>query len=99
MRKLILLLLSLILILSSCELFMDEPEMGDVYVISIGIDYKNNLDSKNNVYKTDDLDGTIPDAKEIFHTIMKISERAKQPWKGYLLLQEGVAYDPVTLGT
>jgi hypothetical protein len=42
MRKLILLLLSLILILSSCELYMDEPEMGDVYVISIGIDYKNN---------------------------------------------------------
>lgn len=98
MRKLILLLLSLILILSSCELFMDEPEMGDVYVISIGIDYKNNLDSKNNVYKTDDLDGTIPDAKEIFHTIMKISERAKQPWKGYLLLQEGADYDSETLG-
>ena len=93
MRKLILLMLGLILILSSCELYMDEPEMGDVYVISIGIDYKNNQSD------TDDLNGTIPDAKELFHTIMKISERAEQPWKGYLLLQEGDSHDPITLNS
>ena len=97
MRKLILLLLSLVLILASCELFTDEPVAGDVYVVSIGIDYKNNVDLKNNLYETDDLDGTIPDAKELFHTIRELSERAGQQWQGYLLLQEGSAFDSTTL--
>ncbi len=97
MRKLIPLLLSIVLILASCELFTDEPVAGDVYVVSIGIDYKNNVDSKNNLYETDDLDGTIPDAKELFHTIRELSERAGQQWQGYLLLQEGSAFDSTTL--
>lgn len=97
MRKLIPLLLSLLLLLSSCELFYDTPELGDVYVVSIGIDYKNNLTVTNTPYGKDDLNGTIHDAKEVFHTIRKISEHAQQAWKGYLLLQEGVSHDPITL--
>ncbi len=90
MKRGILLLLSAILILSSCELFYDEPGLGDVYVVSIGIDYQNNS-------AVNDLYGTVTDAKELFRAIKKIADKTQQDWKGYLLLQEGDAYDPTTL--
>ena len=85
MRKLILLLLSLILILSSCELFMDEPEMGDVYAIIVGLDYKNNADQKN-------LKGTLNDVDELHIVFGKMAEISNSDYFGYTFKQEGVPY-------
>ncbi|NLE16279.1 MAG: caspase family protein [Spirochaetales bacterium] len=87
MRKLILLLLSLILILSSCELFMDEPEMGDVYAIMVGLDYKNN--------SQDDLKGTLNDVDELHIVFGKIAEISNSDYFGYTFKQEGIAYTSV----
>lgn len=87
MRKLILLLLSLILILSSCELFMDEPEMGDVYAIMVGLDYKNN--------SQDDLKGTLNDVDELHIVFGKMAEISNSDYFGYTFKQEGIAYTSV----
>lgn len=85
MRKLILFMLSLILILSSCELFMDEPEMGDVYAIIVGLDYKNNADQKN-------LKGTLNDVDELHIVFGKMAEISNSDYFGYTFKQEGVPY-------
>lgn len=95
MRKLIPLLLSIVLLLSSCELFKEEPELGDVYVVSIGIDYSNEPnDPSSGVLR--DLSGTITDAKEMFTTLKAIAQRTKRTWHGFLLLQEGGAHTTAT---
>jgi hypothetical protein len=85
MRKLILFMLSLILILSSCELFLDEPEMGDVYAIMVGLDYKNNADQKN-------LKGTLNDVDELHIVFGKMAEISNSDYFGYTFKQEGVPY-------
>ena len=91
--KLILLLLISTLALSSCELFWDKPMEGDVYTVTIGIDYKN-----NDTYK-DDLDGTVPDARELFLTFDSVTSKSDRNWTGYLLVQEGDARDADTFNT
>lgn len=99
MRKLIPLLLSLLLLLSSCELFYDEAELGDVYVISIGIDYKNEPNDSNETGILPNLRGTVPDAKELFTVLKDITLRTGRNWHGYLLLQEGTDHSADTFST
>ncbi|MDD3457422.1 caspase family protein [Sphaerochaeta sp.] len=85
MRKLILLLLSIVLILASCELFTDEPAVGDVYAIMVGLDYKNNADQDN-------LKGTLNDVDELHIVFGKMAEKTDSDYFGYTFRQEGLAY-------
>ncbi len=67
----------------SCELFYeDTTTYGDVYVVSVGIDYANN----NNAYT---LYGTINDAKELQKAFKLVAEQANKTFFGYLMIQEG----------
>ncbi|MEA4859915.1 MAG: caspase family protein [Sphaerochaeta sp.] len=91
--KLILLLLITTLALSSCELFWEKPIEGDVYTVTIGIDYKNN-DNTN-----DNLAGTVTDARELFFTFDSVTSKSGRNWNGYLLVQEGDARDADTFNT
>ncbi|MFA6733015.1 MAG: caspase family protein, partial [Sphaerochaeta sp.] len=56
-------------------------------------DYKN-----NDTYK-DDLDGTVPDARELFLTFDSVTSKSDRNWTGYLLVQEGDARDADTFNT
>lgn len=88
MRKLIPLLLSLLLLLSSCELFYDEPELGDVYAIMVGLDYKNNSQK--------DLYGTINDVNELDIVLNSIAQRMDTSYFGYKFLQIGASFTSTT---
>lgn len=87
--KKILLLLTLLsfFMLTSCELFMEEPIQGKVYYVTVGIDYKNNGTAIANV--KNDLDGTIHDAQELYDALEIIIGKAKRESTGYTMIQEG----------
>jgi len=88
MKKLLLLLTLLSLLLfPSCELFTEEPTQGDVYYINVGIDYKNNDDSDDN------LNGTVPDAKELHEALGQVIAKANRTGFPYPMIQKE------TLGT
>lgn len=82
LSKLILLLLISTLALTSCELFWDKPIEGDVYAIMVALDYQNNSNLNN-------LDGTIPDAEELFYALTSVTAKADRQFHGYKFLQEG----------
>lgn len=86
MRKGILLLVALLLffLLSSCELFSQEPPVGTLYFINVGLDYENNLDPK-----ISKLTGPINDAKEISYALQNLASSTSRPSQGYLMIQEG----------
>lgn len=85
MKRIILLLLtiSFLFIITSCELFTDKPTQGDVYYINVGLDYENNGDSDDN------LSGTVPDAKELHETLRSVIAQANRTGTGYKMIQEG----------
>lgn len=82
----ILTLLSLLLIIS-CELSMEDPKAGDVHYINVGIDYKNN--GVTNIDVTDNLNGTVNDAKELFDALGAVIGKSKRKADGFLMVQEG----------
>ncbi|WP_320130740.1 caspase family protein [uncultured Sphaerochaeta sp.] len=83
-KHLVLLLLLSLLLLTSCELFTEEPAKGKVNYVVIGLDYKNDNSS------SDDLKGTLNDAKEMSTTLDALITKTDRP-KGtaYLMIQEG----------
>lgn len=79
------LLVIVIFLFLSCELFYkDTTSYGDVYVVSVGLDYKNNPISNINV-----LNGTLNDAYEQQKAWKLVAEQANRTFHGYLLTQEG----------
>ena len=82
----ILTLFSLLLIIS-CELSMEAPKAGDVHYINVGIDYKNN--GVTNIDVTDNLNGTVNDAKELFDALGAVIGKSKRKADGFLMVQEG----------
>jgi hypothetical protein len=82
----ILTLFSLLLIIS-CELAMEAPKAGDVHYINVGIDYKNN--GVTNIDVTDNLNGTVNDAKELFDALGAVIGKSKRKADGFLMVQEG----------
>lgn len=87
-------LVSILFIITSCELGTDEPMQGDVYYINVGIDYENNGSSIKNV--KDDLKGTVPDAKELHQALGSVIAKANRTGFGYKMIQEGPsAEDPL----
>ena len=82
----ILTLFSLLLIIS-CELSMEAPKAGDVHYINVGIDYKNN--GVTNIDVTDNLIGTVNDAKELFDALGAVIGKSKRKADGFLMVQEG----------
>jgi len=91
MRKLIPLLLSIVLILASCELFTDEPVAGDVYAIMVGLDYQNNSQR--------DLYGTINDANELDLAFKSVTQQTGKAYFGYKFLQIGSSFVSSTTHT
>ena len=85
MRRIIPLLFSIVLILSSCELFYDEPVAGDVYAILVGLDYQNNTSQDN-------LQGTLNDADELHIVLDSLAEQTDSDYFGYRFRQEGLSY-------
>jgi hypothetical protein len=84
MKKILLLLtLTSILFITSCELLLNEPIKGDVYYINVGLDYSNNPDP--NIAT---LYGTINDAKELHAALGAVITSAKRNPMDYLMLQE-----------
>jgi hypothetical protein len=71
---------------------MEQPKAGDVYVVSIGLDYQNNNSA-------DDLRGTLYDAREVFRALQLVTEKNGQTWHGYLLVQEGASSTQTTFNT
>ena len=79
------LLFALLLVFLSCELtYEDTTSFGDVYVVSVGIDYANNSDPE---IKT--LKGTINDATEQQKAWKLVADQANREFYGYLMTQEG----------
>ena len=79
------LLLVLMSLFLSCELFYkDATTYGDLYVVSVGIDYAN-----NNNANTKTLYGTINDARELQKAFKLVAEQANKSFFGYLMIQEG----------
>ncbi len=66
------------LLLSSCEIFMEEPQAGKVYAILVALDY----DGLNQ----NTLAGTLPDAKEQNKAFTALAGDEK--YEGYLFIQE-----------
>lgn len=64
--------ISLAIFLSSCELFVPEPENGTIRIISIGIDYSNYGGSN----KPSTLKGTVNDAKAISQAYLALAQAA-----------------------
>jgi|LSQX01.2.fsa_nt_gb uncharacterized caspase-like protein len=87
MKKiLILLTLTSLFFITSCELFMEEPKQGDVYYINVGIDYKNNGTTLDD--KEDDLKGTVNDARELHEAIKSIALKTGRTDHGFLMVQD-----------
>lgn len=81
-RVLILLTLLSLLLVTSCELFMDGPKQnGKIYTINIGLDYQN--------ASSDTLFGTILDAKELQKAFSAIAQEDGRVHESYLMIQEG----------
>jgi len=89
MRRIILLLLTVsLLFITSCELFTEEPTKGDVYYINVGLDYENNGIS------TDNLSGTVNDAKELYEALGEVINKTGRNKTGTLMVQEAKLVDP-----
>lgn len=86
MRRIIPLLFSIVLILSSCELFYDEPVAGDVYAILVGLDFMNNNKDLGN------LKGTLNDVDELHIVLDSLAEQTDSDYFGYRFRQEGLSY-------
>ncbi|MFA6680780.1 MAG: hypothetical protein WCS35_02010, partial [Sphaerochaeta sp.] len=90
MKKILMILtLFSLLLITSCELSMEDPKAGDVHYINVGIDYKNNgittIDVKDN------LNGTVNDAKELFKALGAVIGKSKRKADGFLMVQEGIS--------
>ncbi len=87
MKKLLMLLtLFSLLLITSCELFMDEPARnGTIYTVHIALDYQDS--SYNHLY------GTIPDAKELQRAFSKVAQRDGREHQSFLMIQEGETPD------
>jgi len=97
MKKiLILLTLTSLFFITSCELFMEEPKQGDVYYINVGLDYKNNGISKE--AEKDNLDGTVNDAKELHKTFKALMLETSRTGHGLLMVQDekNIPADPLS---
>lgn len=100
MKRLLLIFLSSLLFLSSCELFWDAPAVGKVYVVTIGADYQNDTyPNSSTLYTGDDLHGTVADAKELFQAFKQVTILANRTFQGYLLTQEGTSHTISTINT
>nr|WP_319472357.1 caspase family protein [uncultured Sphaerochaeta sp.] len=93
------LLLILLLLMASCELYYDQPvQSGKVRIVSIGITYENEPEEVADPEykdKLDDLPGTVYDARELSEALKQQAMRAG--WDSadievILLLQEGDDY-------
>ena len=86
MKKLLLLLtITSLLFITSCEFFIDEPIKGDVYYINVGIDYENNSDVNT-------LQGTVNDAEELHIALGSVIAKATRTGNGYRMIQKGSGY-------
>ena len=87
MKKILMILtLFSLLLIMSCELSMEDPKAGDVHYINVGIDYKNN--GVTNIDVTDNLNGTVNDAKELFDALGAVIGKSKRKADGFLMVQE-----------
>lgn len=87
MKKILILLTLLsLLLVTSCELFLDEPGQGDLYYINVALDYKNNTSN------TDNLGGTLNDAEELHQALGSITARVQRAGTGYRMIQKGSGY-------
>lgn len=84
--------------LLSCELFLEKPEKPTIHALVIGLDYKNNYYSDGStLYTSDDLEGTINDAKEIAAALYRRGEEMETDVRVTLMLQEGATLLPDTV--
>lgn len=86
-RMLILLTLLSLLLVTSCELFTEEPTQGDVYHINVALDYSNNPDPKIST-----LEGTVNDAEELYVALGSVSAKSKRTSTGYRMIQKGSGF-------
>ncbi|MCK9192147.1 MAG: hypothetical protein M0P10_11470, partial [Sphaerochaetaceae bacterium] len=101
MKKLELLILIFIIsftaILTSCELFMSEPE-GRIIMISIGLDYKypsNSSDSSKSKTSYNGLNGTLNDVRRAGAAMQALSEESGKDFYWIPLFQHDNVYDDV----
>ncbi len=84
-RMLILLTLLSLLLVTSCELFTEEPIKGDVYYINVALDYENNSNADN-------LKGTLNDAEELHLALGSVIAKSKRTGTGYRMIQKGSGF-------
>ncbi len=82
---LILLILVIITLSTSCDMLSPAQPDVDIYSLIIGLDYQNS--------DVNDLSGTINDAKEIAGTTYSIFSSSDIKYEGFLALQEGTERD------
>ncbi|MDY0288856.1 MAG: caspase family protein [Sphaerochaeta sp.] len=85
-RTLSFLMVAGLLLLASCELYLDEPRQGDVYHINVALDYENNSSAKDN------LGGTLNDAEELHLALGSVTAGAQRAGTGYRMIQKGSGY-------
>ena len=82
MKKISLICLLLIFLLTSCEFFYNQSPYK-INIITIGQDYK------NNIYSSDDLNGTLNDANDISDAFKDLSTNNNVDYDVYEFRQEG----------
>lgn len=99
MKKLLLLSLLLsLLLLTGCELFLDEPSKGNINYVVVGLDYENDTYANGTYYVANNLEGTLNDAKEMSSALDSlITKTGRTGGKTFLMLQEGTLHDATTI--
>ncbi len=92
-RELLILIfiISFTAILTSCELFMSEPE-GKIVMISIGLDYKYSTENKTSY---GELNGTLNDVRRAGAAMQALSERSGKDFYWIPLFQHENVYSEV----
>lgn len=83
-------LLPFLLLLQSCELFLEEEPLGSIHAIYVGLNYHGT--------DVNHLEGTLNDAEELEQCLSTLSTRHHRTYHSYSLLQKGGSspsdYDP-----
>lgn len=85
--NILVILVNLTLVSTSCELFYEQPVAPTIHALYIACDYK------NNAYPSDNLHGTIRDAKELSAAMEQLATLKGLAYSGTTMFQEGTGSD------